>query len=91
MTDATGMTQGMRSIWVDLLGRGDIHADADFFVLGGDSLAATILMVHVEEMFAVTLDPTEIFETPTFGAFLSKVEALVQELVSSQVVEEGVL
>ena len=67
------MIERMTAIWRELLAREDIDADSDFFVLGGDSLAATVLMVYVEEAFGVVFDPVEIFETPALSVFAEKV------------------
>jgi acyl carrier protein len=66
-------TETVRAMWTDILSREDIDAESDFFVLGGDSLAATVLMVYVEETFGVALDPAEIFENPSLAAIASTI------------------
>jgi acyl carrier protein len=91
MSDGTCMIESVAAIWRELLGRPDVDADSNFFMLGGDSLAATVLMVHLEEKFGVMLDPTEVFETPILETFATKVAQLVSDSASADGAEVGVL
>jgi non-ribosomal peptide synthetase component F len=49
----------------DLLGRGPVEADQDFFALGGDSLSLTRLASRVRERFGGELPLWEMFCEPT--------------------------
>lgn len=75
--DAVGLViERLKPIWCEVLKLEDVDPTADFFKLGGDSMAAVTLMLHVEETFGVSLDATEIFEATT----LEKFAAVVVEL-----------
>jgi acyl carrier protein len=75
----------MMAIWKKLFALDEMGADADFFSLGGDSMAATALMLYVEDAFGILLDPMEVFETPGLEEFALKVQAAAasteQELI----------
>ena len=71
-------TKIIAGIWRDLFA-GDIGTEDDFFKLGGDSVLATILMVHIEERFGVILDPIEIFQTPLLSEFAGVVVAAIPQ------------
>ena len=49
-----------KTLGVNSLGRGD-----DFYELGGDSLRSVQVLVHIEEMFGVTLPPSTLIEHST--------------------------
>jgi acyl carrier protein len=77
-------------IWSDLLGTGEVAPEADFFKLGGDSVIATMLLLRIEETFAVFLDPVEVFEHPTLRELASVVvQSMPQPLLAGA--EEGVI
>lgn len=52
-------------IWQDVLGADHICVSDDFFTLGGDSLAATVLAGLVEEAFGVELPVAGMLQGPT--------------------------
>jgi phthiocerol/phenolphthiocerol synthesis type-I polyketide synthase E len=54
----------IRRIWQELLQVAVVTADDDFFTLGGDSMLALELTMHVEERFGCTI-PLEFFDQPT--------------------------
>ncbi len=55
-----------------------VTLDDDFFMLGGDSLAATVLMAALEQIYDVVIDPVEIFERPHIGEFCRWLETAMQ-------------
>jgi acyl carrier protein len=75
----------MLAVWRQVLGVEKVAPTDDFFHLGGDSLAATTMVVAIEEAFGVILDPIEIFEDPKLPALMGIVRARIAEL------DEGVL
>ncbi|HWJ50369.1 MAG TPA: condensation domain-containing protein, partial [Solirubrobacteraceae bacterium] len=56
------------AIWSDLLGVEILVVDADFFELGGDSLAAVRMLAAVEEATSVQVSFTDFLEGPTVAA-----------------------
>lgn len=56
--------QLLHAWFVDLLGRGDIPADADFFALGGHSLLAARLAARIRSGFGVDLPLATVFNHP---------------------------
>jgi len=52
-------------LWRDVLDRGDIGPDDDFFLCGGDSLAAVDLLHRIEEKLRYRLPLTILTEAPT--------------------------
>ncbi|MEO8197538.1 MAG: amino acid adenylation domain-containing protein, partial [Thermoanaerobaculia bacterium] len=61
----------LAKIWELLLGRyasSPLPRDADFFALGGDSLAAVSLLIEIESVFGVHLRVAELLRSPTLGS-----------------------
>ncbi|MEY2756879.1 MAG: hypothetical protein RIR33_657 [Pseudomonadota bacterium] len=56
-----------------------VSLEDDFFMLGGDSLAATVLMSAIEANYGILVDPVEIFECPNVGKFCARVRQLREE------------
>jgi thioesterase domain-containing protein/acyl carrier protein len=61
------MEQRLRAIWSSLLDLGEIPVDANFFLLGGNSLLAMRLLERIEHEFGVPLTPAVLFGAPTLG------------------------
>jgi acyl transferase domain-containing protein len=55
----------MMDIWADVLGDRPHDADADFYDLGGDSLAALEVVTVLEARFGVQIEADDVFENPT--------------------------
>lgn len=75
-------------ILASILAVESISADDDFFKLGGDSLAATVLMAAIEHIHGVVIDPVEIFERPRIGEFSDWLEGMLAQPVG-QLAEQG--
>lgn len=62
------LEQQLAQIWAEVLNRKSVSADDNFFGLGADSVAVMMLVMRIEERFAVVLDAGDIYETPTLRA-----------------------
>ncbi|PNY36556.1 hypothetical protein C2E31_11910 [Rhodopirellula baltica] len=65
--DGEPQTQ-LAAIWEALLGHRDFTADDDFFLVGGHSLMAAMLVREIELAFDAKVALSRIFETPTIHA-----------------------
>ncbi|MBI3885790.1 MAG: amino acid adenylation domain-containing protein [Opitutae bacterium] len=61
-------------IWGEVLGRGGIGAQDDFFALGGQSLRAAQVISRLNSEFQSTLSVRSLFEHPTVGALARALE-----------------
>ncbi len=55
----------LAEMWTDVLGVKCSGVKDDFFDLGGDSLAATILCIMIEEEYGQRLSPAILYQSPT--------------------------
>ena len=62
-------------IWQQVLGRDKLGASDDFFELGGDSLAATVLAAEIEATFGVQFSPADIIN---FSTVAKQAQAIAQ-------------
>ncbi|WP_420831561.1 non-ribosomal peptide synthase/polyketide synthase [Amycolatopsis lexingtonensis] len=63
----TDAERTLAAIWADVLGTGDLGADANFFALGGDSILS-IQVVSRARRAGLTLSPHDVFRHPTLAA-----------------------
>ena len=68
-TSASSLVPEVLSAWQAMLGRDDLDADAHFFTMGGDSVAAMQMLARVERDLGLTIDPAILFEHPRLGDF----------------------
>jgi amino acid adenylation domain-containing protein len=61
------------TIWSELLGVQAVGTDADFFELGGDSLAAVRMLAALEEQMSVQVGFVDFLEGPTVAALAEAV------------------
>jgi amino acid adenylation domain-containing protein len=61
-------------IWAEVLGVAPVGAHDDFFVLGGHSLSATLVLVRIRERCGVELSHRTIFETPILSALATQID-----------------
>lgn len=59
----------MAKLWADVLGVDRLEPDANFFDMGGHSLLAIRLMARVQELFAVDLPLSQLFQNPRLDEF----------------------
>ncbi|WP_052744892.1 non-ribosomal peptide synthetase [Micromonospora sp. HK10] len=70
----------IRGIWREVLDLTEIHDDADFFELGGNSLMATRVHTRLQDLFGVTVPLGEIFDAATVD--------LQTEMITNAVIAE---
>ncbi|WP_122438388.1 non-ribosomal peptide synthetase [Pseudomonas viridiflava] len=63
-------------VWCEQLQREPISADDHFFLLGGNSIAATQVVAKLREVLGIDLSLRLLFEAPTLSAFVAQIEAL---------------
>lgn len=66
----------------------DVVLDDNFFLLGGQSLQATEVVVRCREVFAVKIELGDLFEADTIGAFAARIEARIAQHVAQLSDEE---
>jgi acyl-CoA synthetase (AMP-forming)/AMP-acid ligase II/acyl carrier protein len=81
----TGVEKALADLWLEVLAIHRVSIHDNFFMLGGDSLAGTRVMLRVCEAFAMDLPPTTIFETPTIAGLAT----LIEERLLAEIAEEG--
>ena len=73
---ATDTEHALASIWCDALGVRAVHREDDFFVLGGNSIAAGQVAAAIRERFGVELELRSFFDAPTLAAFAGHIDAM---------------
>ncbi len=63
--------------WRDLIGIAEIERDTDFFMLGGDSLVASLAAARFTEIFGVEIPLRLTFEYPTVSALAAAIEEIL--------------
>jgi aryl carrier-like protein len=63
------------AIWQDVLGVGSIDPDADFFALGGQSLAAMKMVTRVKVLTGASIKLSDVFRAPTLQGFTELVRS----------------
>ncbi|MGH7803321.1 MAG: non-ribosomal peptide synthetase, partial [Candidatus Binatia bacterium] len=66
----------LAAIWSEVFGTEAIGMTDEFLDVGGHSLLALRIVARIFDTFAVTLEPREVFERPTIGAFAGHLDAL---------------
>ncbi|CAM5423788.1 Putative non-ribosomal peptide synthase component OS=Streptomyces glaucescens OX=1907 GN=nrps1E PE=4 SV=1 [Streptomyces glaucescens] len=68
--------EGMAALWSEVLGVEGVAREANFFLLGGDSLLATRLVTAVRRRWGVELPLREVLRTPTVAGTAALVDRL---------------
>ncbi|CAN7202561.1 amino acid adenylation domain-containing protein [Bradyrhizobium sp. LjRoot220] len=76
---ASDTERALASIWRDALGVQAVHREDDFFMLGGNSIAAGQTAAAIRERFGVEVELRSFFDAPTLAAFAGRIDALVGE------------
>ncbi|HET7229444.1 MAG TPA: amino acid adenylation domain-containing protein [Longimicrobium sp.] len=71
----TPTEEALASIWVELLGDGDVAPDDNFFELGGHSLLAAQVIGRIGSVFGVELPVRTVFEAPRLSQLAAQVDA----------------
>ncbi|AMA57433.1 non-ribosomal peptide synthetase [Bradyrhizobium sp. CCGE-LA001] len=73
---ATATERTVASIWCDALGVAAVHREDDFFVLGGNSIAAGQAAAAIRDRLNVEVELRTFFDAPTLTAFADRIDAL---------------
>ncbi len=76
-TPGTPIEEQLVGIVLSLLGLEQIGIDDNFFLLGGNSLMGTQIIVRVAETFGVDLSLRVLFEAPTVRQLAAEIERLI--------------
>ena len=68
-----GLQAQIAAIWGEQLNVGQVGADDNFFLLGGNSIAATQVMARLREVLGLELNLRLLFEAPTLGQFSAEI------------------
>nr|WP_154958152.1 SDR family NAD(P)-dependent oxidoreductase [Paenibacillus xylanexedens] len=71
----SSIEQQLVEIWSELFGKEKLSIHDNFYELGGDSLLATHLLRHVNQVFPSTVDITDIYSHPTVSSMASIIES----------------
>ena len=71
----TETERSLALIWQDVLRLAKVSREDDFFVLGGNSIAAVQIAGRVRERLHVDLDLRSFFDAPTLGALAASIDA----------------
>ena len=74
----TPVEKALAAIWADLLQVKQVLIHDNFFVLGGDSLLATRLLIRLYDAMQVEVEVSCIFEAPTVAEMAAHLETLIQ-------------
>ena len=89
---ATDTERKLAAIWSDVLEFPNLPPDADFFDLGGDSLAAVTLFLRIAEEFDTELPLATISQASTLRALAARIDggaSLTDGYRSLQVLQDG--
>ncbi|SFJ92860.1 non-ribosomal peptide synthetase [Bradyrhizobium sp. cf659] len=73
---ATETERAVASIWRDALGVAAVHREDDFFVLGGNSIAAGQVAAAIRDRLNVEVELRTFFDAPTLAAFAGRIDAM---------------
>ena len=80
-----GLEAEIARLWNELLGRGPIHRDDNFFALGGHSLLAIAVAHRLEEKLGHPVPARELFAEPTLCGFARRIGKLGQADLPAEV------
>lgn len=86
----TPTEQQVAELWCEIM-QSDAHLGPqdNFFALGGDSLAMTMVLFRVQEVFGVELATTSLMEAPELGSFAALIDSAVR--AADQAMESSTL
>lgn len=73
---ATDTERAVAPIWCDALGIAAVHREDDFFVLGGNSIAAGQVAAAIRDRLSVEVELRTFFDAPALAAFAGRIDAL---------------
>ncbi|TPG09658.1 non-ribosomal peptide synthetase [Sphingomonas oligophenolica] len=85
----TPVEERLVSILEDVLGRGKVGVDDNFFLLGGHSLLGTQVVLRAGEAFGIELTLRDLFQAPTIRQLALRIEELVMALIDAMSDDEA--
>ena len=76
-------------ILIEVLGRGQVGIDDNFFLLGGHSLLGTQVVLRAGEAFGVELTLRDLFQAPTIRQLALRIEELVMRMIEEMSDDEA--
>ncbi|MEG5263209.1 non-ribosomal peptide synthetase [Pseudomonas sp. JDS28PS106] len=73
----SGLQARVAQVWREFLDVEQVAADDHFFLLGGNSIAATQVVASLKDALGIELNLRVLFEAPTLAAFVARLEQLV--------------
>jgi acyl-CoA synthetase (AMP-forming)/AMP-acid ligase II len=80
----TPLEKTLAGIWTEVLQVEQIGVHDNFFALGGDSLLATRVLIHLYEITHLEVEVSLVFEAPTIAEMAEHIETLIHAAVGSQ-------
>lgn len=65
----------LRNLWTSVLGISNIDENTDFFHVGGSSLQAAAMLVHIRRRFGLSLTMQQIYDCPTLQSLAGIINA----------------
>ena len=88
-TPETPAQQRLAAILSDVLGRGPVGIDDNFFLLGGHSLLGTQVVLRAGETFGVDLTLRHLFLAPTIRQLATLIEEMVTAMIEAMSDDEA--
>ena len=79
----TPIEKTLAGIWAEVLQVEEVGLHDDFFVLGGDSIHATRVVIRLYETMRVQADVSLVFDAPTVAEMAEHVESLIRTAAPS--------
>jgi len=87
----TPAEERLAEILAEVMGRGRVGIDDNFFLLGGHSLLGTQLVLRANEAFGVDLTLRHLFQAPTVRQLAVLIEDLVMQMIEAMSDDEAQL
>ncbi|HEY0167606.1 MAG TPA: non-ribosomal peptide synthetase [Jatrophihabitans sp.] len=71
--------QLIADVWSEVLGRGEVSADDDFFALGGHSLVALRVVARLKKDFGLLMPTKDVYRHPRLSDLARHVESLASQ------------
>ena len=79
----TPAEEKLAEILTEVLGRGNVGVDDNFFLLGGHSLLGTQVVLRAGEAFGIDLTLRDLFQAPTIRQLAARIEEIVMAMIEA--------
>ena len=79
----TPAEEKLAEILTEVLGRGNVGVDDNFFLLGGHSLLGTQVVLRAGEAFGIDLTLRDLFQAPTIRQLAARIEEIVFAMIAA--------